>query len=839
VKERDIFLEALEKDSPDERRSFLDRTCGDDAELRSRLELLLKSHEQADSLLDHPVLGDSSIEATTGPSDRSEPAPSQGDTILLNILDAPDTADSLGRLGQYEVREVIGRGGMGVVVRAHDPKLNRIVAIKVMAPEFVVNPTARKRFLREAQAAAAVTHPNVITIHAVDETEKTPYLVMECIDALSLGEKIDRCGHLEMKEILRIGAQIAAGLAAAHAHGLVHRDIKPSNILLENGVERVKITDFGLARAVDDVSMTHPGEVAGTPEFMSPEQAQGKPVDHRSDLFSLGAVLYTMCTGRSPFRAESSVAVLRRVCDDVPRPIREVNPDIPEELVAIIDRLLAKDPQERFQSAVEVSDLLVGYLAHLNDSASTPPPTIRPAPPVTRRPTAGGRWRRRAMVVAAIVLLALGVSLAVTEASGVTHLATTLLRIATGSGTLVVEVADPQVSITIDGDDLIITGAGPREVRLKPGQYQVQATKGGQVVKQELVTIERGGRQVVRVALEPSVAPPAAATGQANDAEKALRRAVADQEKLLADTPTNSACRSRLCGTLGELAENLLKQGKNAEAVKVADRRVELANSSLNDPLLGQDSAACTFARAGILHRIGRLKEAETDHRYALTLYEKLVADYPGQPAFLFGQATTARRLADRLTGDNRFPEAEKTYRQAVALYQKLVADCPSVAEYRGGLRYTYWMMGGALERSGRAQDAEEAFREGVAHSEKLWADVPTSDHECSALARSLVLLAYNLVAQGKHAEAVKIAEKMPGVVPEDPQGYRDAAHFLSLCVPLAVKDPALSQADRTALGKRYADRSGELMQEAAKRSEAKPAAPGEKPKQEERATRG
>jgi len=137
---------------------------------------------------------------------------------------------------------------------------------------------------------------------------------------------------------------IAAGLAAAHAHGLVHRDIKPSNILLENGVERVKITDFGLARAVDDVEVTRSGEVIGTPQFMSPEQAQGKPVDPRSDLFSLGAVLYTMCTGRSPFRAESTVAVLRWVCDDVPRPIRQVNPDIPEELVAVIDRLLAKDP---------------------------------------------------------------------------------------------------------------------------------------------------------------------------------------------------------------------------------------------------------------------------------------------------------------------------------------------------------------------------------------------------------------------------------------------------------------------------------------------------------------
>ena len=200
----------------------------------------------------------------------------QADEVPLDFLEPCDVPGRLGKIGPYEVIDVIGRGGMGVVLRAHDPKLNRTVAVKVLAPQFAVNPTARKRFLREAQAVAAVTHPHVITIHAVDQTEKTPYLVMECIDALSLQEKIDRCGHLEVKEILRIGAQIAAGLAAAHAHGLVHRDIKPSNILLENGVERVKITDFGLARAVDDVSITRSGEVAGTPEFMSPEQAQGE-----------------------------------------------------------------------------------------------------------------------------------------------------------------------------------------------------------------------------------------------------------------------------------------------------------------------------------------------------------------------------------------------------------------------------------------------------------------------------------------------------------------------------------------------------------------------------------
>ena len=166
--------------------------------------------------------------------------------------------------------------------------------------------------------------------------------------------------------------QAALGLAAAHAQGLVHRDIKPANILLENGVERVKLTDFGLARAADDAGLTQSGVIAGTPQYMAPEQARGEPVDHRADLFSLGSVLYAMCTGRSPFRAESAVAVLRRVSEDTPRPIREVNPDIPDWLAAIVARLHAKDPARRFQSAAEVADRLGEHLAQLQGAAPSP-----------------------------------------------------------------------------------------------------------------------------------------------------------------------------------------------------------------------------------------------------------------------------------------------------------------------------------------------------------------------------------------------------------------------------------------------------------------------------------
>jgi hypothetical protein len=200
--------------------------------------------------------------------------------------------------------------------------------------------------------------------------------------------------------------QAASGLAAAHAQGLVHRDVKPANILLENGVERVKLTDFGLARTIDDASMTQSGVVTGTPPYMAPEQARGETVDHRADLFSLGSTLYAMCAGHAPFRADSSLAVLRRVIEDEPRPLREVNPEVPPWLAAVIAKLHAKDPAGRFQSAQEVADLLSRCLAHVQQPDALPLPAI-PAVPRPRQPRRRALRPAGAAGLAAAALLAL------------------------------------------------------------------------------------------------------------------------------------------------------------------------------------------------------------------------------------------------------------------------------------------------------------------------------------------------------------------------------------------------------------------------------------------------
>ncbi len=310
---------------------------------------------------------------------------------VLESLGPTDDPESLGRIGGYEVTGVVGAGGMGVVLKAHDRSLERIVAIKVMAPHLASSGSARKRFAREAKAAAAVLHPNVIAIHSVSSEDANPYLVMPFVRGASLQKRINSQGPLPLKDTLRIGSQIAAGLAAAHEQGLVHRDIKPANILLEEGVERVTITDFGLARAVDDASMTCSGVIAGTPQYMSPEQARGEPIDARSDLFSLGSVLYAMCAGRSPFRAETTYGVLHRISTEVPTSVCEVNSDVPVWLGHVIERLMAKRPDDRFGSAAQVAELLEGCLAYVQQPAAMPLPeaVTALAPTKLRRPPIG------------------------------------------------------------------------------------------------------------------------------------------------------------------------------------------------------------------------------------------------------------------------------------------------------------------------------------------------------------------------------------------------------------------------------------------------------------------
>lgn len=262
--------------------------------------------------------------------------------------------EMIGTIGRYEIRRVIGTGGTGIVLQAVDGELDRIVALKVLSPTLASNGAARRRFSREAQAAASVAHDNVVAIYHVESAGPVPYLVMQYVDGCSLQEWVMRSGPIDTTSALRMVAQLAAALEAAHEQGLVHRDVKPANILVSAAGQRVWITDFGLARAVDDASLTRTGFIAGTPHYMSPEQARGESVSARSDLFGLGSVLYFVLTGRPPFRADRSLAILNRICNEKHRSVREVNADVSSAAASMVDRLLQKDPHSRFQTAEEV-----------------------------------------------------------------------------------------------------------------------------------------------------------------------------------------------------------------------------------------------------------------------------------------------------------------------------------------------------------------------------------------------------------------------------------------------------------------------------------------------------
>lgn len=415
LNEKSVFLAALELADGCERSAYLNKTCGGDTLFRKRIEALLVEHERSGQFLNSPVLeqlaaGHDSEESEVTITTRG--AGGNPDPVDFSFLEPSNVPDTIGKLAHYEIREMIGRGGCGIVMKAFDTKLERIVAIKVMYPELATTSPARKRFLREARATAAIRHKNVVNIYAVEE-QPLPYLVMELIDGPTLQQKINAIGPLELADILEIGQQAAAGLAAAHAKGLIHRDIKPANILLEGTTNEVKLTDFGLARSADDASITQSGIISGTPLYMSPEQAQGLEMDERSDLFSLGSVLYVMSSGRPPFRAKTTLAVLRRVVEDQPRPIQQIIPEVPDWLVMIVDVLLAKEPDQRFAKADEVAALLHRCYEdfRLHKTVHLPPDVVQRAktslPKTTPQPreTARRRFALIAGLMALVVIL--------------------------------------------------------------------------------------------------------------------------------------------------------------------------------------------------------------------------------------------------------------------------------------------------------------------------------------------------------------------------------------------------------------------------------------------------
>jgi serine/threonine protein kinase len=343
---KEILLRVMDAPRSD-RALVLDRECDGDRDLRREVEELLAQEGKLETFR---------FGAT-------------------HALETEPDAPLVGRIiSHYRIDALLGEGGIGRVYRAEDMVLGRSVALKFLRPNSVGSGESKARFIREARAAAALNHPNICTLHAIEESDGGLFLDMALVEGETLRARIER-GALPPEDALGIAVQVASGLEAAHAKGIIHRDVKPSNIMIAAD-DRVQVLDFGLARLTGYAEVTLSGEILGTAEYMSAEQAQGQPVDARTDVWSLGVVLFEMLTGQRPFDRDSITAVLYAIVNETPPDLRDLDPKLPEALSAILTRALAKRREDRYGEVREFRQDLERIRRHLHrtGSARRPPP---------------------------------------------------------------------------------------------------------------------------------------------------------------------------------------------------------------------------------------------------------------------------------------------------------------------------------------------------------------------------------------------------------------------------------------------------------------------------------
>jgi serine/threonine protein kinase len=467
----------------------------------------------------------------------AESAP--GDSFVARVKDARPRAAAvlpaelppeLASHPRYRILRELGRGGMGVVYQARQTVMDRQVVIKVINKALVEHPAALERFRREARAAARLSHPNIVTAYDAEQAGDLQLLVMEFVPGKSLAEVLQQQGPLPVARACDCARQAALGLQHAFEQGMVHRDVKPQNLML-TPQDQVKILDFGLAKLASEAApgkgLTADNAYMGTPDYSAPEQAQdARSADIRADLYSLGCTLYCLLAGRPPFQEETAVQTILAHLQKEPIPLPEVRPDVPPELWDVVTRLLAKDPERRYQTPAEVAQVLAPFgagpapaLEPAAPSAPFPAPATVAGADTSRLPVvplarsaapAGGptvaaprsqrRWPGPGVGVAALLVLA----------AGGWCLGEVILRAKTPRGTLVLEVSDPDAEIRVDGTRWEVRVAGEREpirIDLDEGPHQLKVTKGNVVVLSEKVTITAGKAAHVKARLVPPELP--------------------------------------------------------------------------------------------------------------------------------------------------------------------------------------------------------------------------------------------------------------------------------------------------------------------------------------------
>jgi formylglycine-generating enzyme required for sulfatase activity/serine/threonine protein kinase len=467
------------------------------------------------------VAPETGISTPTGAVSASSPDTS------YDFLAPPQAPDEIGRLGPYRVLQVLGQGGMGMVFKAEDPRLDRLCALKTMLPEIARKPAMKERFLREAKAAAKIEHDHIIPIYQVDEAGGVPYISMPFLKGASLEDYLKqkekgRAGAaLTMPQIIKIAREIARGLAAAHERGMIHRDIKPANIWLDGSAGgRVKILDFGLARlsqATGEQNLTQSGAIMGTPSYMAPEQAQAQKLDGRADLFSLGVILYRLCTGELPFKGHDPISTLMALAMHNPPPPSQINPAIPPALSDLVMRLLAKDPEQRTASANDVLRELqaVGAALSAGEGTSSPVSSASITPGVeaiqidqsadsrmSTSPYAPSSLSARLRQARPFFRRPAGIA---TIAAGLLAMIVlgTVYWIQTRAGVIRVEITDPEIEVAIKGTTFTFTGADPLPVSVKPGEGDkvFVVTRGDFTFETDRLFLKKGDDTTVKVEL--------------------------------------------------------------------------------------------------------------------------------------------------------------------------------------------------------------------------------------------------------------------------------------------------------------------------------------------------
>jgi serine/threonine protein kinase len=625
--------------------------------------------------------------------------------VPVTFLGPPRQSGELGMLGPYPILEELGRGGMGIVFRALDEALGRTVAVKVLRPDHDSS-LARARFVHEARAAARLRHEHVVSIYAVaDPPGGLPYFTMEYIPGTTLAGRLNSAPRLESRQAAEIASQVAAGLVAAHAAGLVHRDLKPANILLDPVSGRAKLADFGLARLEASPSgLTEEGALAGTPSYMSPEQVRGEQaIDARSDIYSLGVTLYEALTGEAPFRGTTH-AVLRQVLFDEPRPPRRLNETIPCDLETVCLKAMAKEPRSRYATADEVR-------ADLNRFLDGAPVKARPVGPVGRL----ARWCRRspkvAVLSAALALVATAGIVAVlwqwrraeanaTEASAnAANAKTQSQRAETNLQAARENLGDARRAV-----DTFFTLAEESNIFGQP--------EGSPLRKQLLAEALDYYQGFVRRAHDdPTVREKLAdahyrlgfltlLAGDRSKALESLQKAVPGLRELLNQRPNDTSVRRRLSLCLFHMGEADLKLGRLQDAREAyegaRDNFEKLIRAGVPDPDLAANFAATIGNLADIYGRMGDGAAAQDAYLYAKKIQERMVRAFPDNQGY---RVQLARSLSNFGSREKDAEASLKYHEQARTIREQLHKTQPNSTVYRSELALSYKHMAGIWQQ--------------------------------------------------------------------------------------------------------------------------------------------